>query len=45
MILMAGNNAGVGVKDFQNHKEQMGNQHKTKTITLTCGKLMTGVGT
>ena len=43
IILMAGNNAGVGVKAFQNHKEQMGNQHKTKTITLTCGKLMTGV--
>ena len=43
IILMAGNNAGVGVKAFQNHKEQLGNQHKTKTITLTCGKLMTGV--
>ena len=31
IILMAGNNAGVGVKAFQNHKEQLGNQHKTKT--------------
>jgi hypothetical protein len=39
----AGTGAGVGLDALTPVKESMGDPLKTKTITLTCGKLTTGV--
>ena len=39
----AGTQAGVGVKALEPVQKSMGDPLKTKTITLSCGKLMTGV--
>jgi len=39
----AGTGAGVGLDALAPVKESMGDPLKTKTITLTCGKLTTGV--
>ena len=39
----AGSTAGVGVKALAPVQDSMGNPLETKTITLSCGKLMTGV--
>jgi hypothetical protein len=43
VIVAAGNAAGIGVKALPPVLEAMGDPLKTKTITLTCGKLTTGV--
>ena len=43
IIVAAGNSAGIGVKALPPVLEAMGDPLKTKTITLTCGKLTTGV--
>lgn len=43
VIVAAGTQAGIGVKALQPVLEAMGDPLKTKTITLTCGKLTTGV--
>ena len=43
IVVAAGEHAGVGVKALAPVLEAMGNPLKTKTITLTCGKLTTGV--
>ncbi|MDI3524646.1 GIY-YIG nuclease family protein [Kosmotoga sp.] len=43
VIVAAGNAAGIGVAALQPVLEAMDNPLKTKTITLTCGKLTTGV--
>ncbi|MFN3638873.1 MAG: GIY-YIG nuclease family protein [Chloroherpetonaceae bacterium] len=43
VIVAAGTRAGIGVAALPPVLEAMGNPLKTKTITLTCGKLMTGV--
>ena len=39
----AGAEAGIGVKALEPVLNSMGNPLETKTITLSCGKLMTGV--
>ena len=39
----AGTEVGTGVKPLEMVREAMGDPLKTKTITLSCGKLMTGV--
>ena len=41
--ICAGTSAGVGVKALAPVQDSMGNPLETKTITLSCGKLMTGV--
>ena len=43
IIVCAGNNAGIGVDALKKVREKMDNPIKSKTITLSCGKLTTGV--
>ena len=43
IVAAAGNKAGIGVKALEPVKSAMGNPLETKTITLSCGKLTTGV--
>jgi hypothetical protein len=43
VIVAAGNSAGIGVAALEPVKETMGDPLKTKTITLSCGKLTTGI--
>jgi len=43
IVVAAGKKAGSGVKALEPLNDAMGNPLKTKTITLTCGKLTTGV--
>lgn len=43
VIVAAGNAAGIGVDALPPVLDAMGDPLKTKTITLTCGKLTTGV--
>lgn len=43
VIVAAGNGAGIGVSALPPVKEAMDDPLKTKTITLSCGKLTTGV--
>jgi hypothetical protein len=43
VVVAAGNDAGIGVEALPPVKQAMGNPLKTKTITLSCGKLTTGV--
>ncbi|MEZ0329542.1 MAG: GIY-YIG nuclease family protein [Dissulfuribacterales bacterium] len=43
VIVAAGTAAGIGVNALPPVREAMGDPLKTKTITLTCGKLTTGV--
>ncbi len=43
IIVAAGESAGIGVAALPPVLEAMGNPLETKTITLTCGKLTTGV--
>ena len=43
IIVAAGSKAGIGVKALEPVKKAMGNPLETKTITLSCGKLTTGV--
>ena len=43
VIVAAGNAAGIGVAALPPVKEAMDDPLKTKTITLSCGKLTTGV--
>ncbi len=43
VIVAAGRQAGIGVEALEPVLRAMGNPLETKTITLTCGKLTTGV--
>lgn len=43
VLVVAGKKVGVGVKSLEPVREGMGNPLKTKSITLSCGKLTTGV--
>lgn len=43
IVVAAGSEAGMGVEALPPVKRAMGNPLKTKTITLSCGKLTTGV--
>lgn len=43
IIVCAGTKAGIGMDALPPVKTAMGDPLKTKTITLSCGKLMTGV--
>ncbi len=43
IIVCAGTKAGIGVAALEPVKNAMGNPLATKTITLSCGKLTTGV--
>ena len=43
VVVAAGISAGIGVEALPPVKEAMDNPLKTKTITLSCGKLTTGV--
>lgn len=43
VIVAAGTSAGIGVEALPPILKAMGNPLKTKTITLSCGKLTTGV--
>jgi hypothetical protein len=43
VIVSAGVEAGVGLEALKPVKDSIGNGLKTKTITLSCGKLTTGV--
>ena len=43
VVVAAGTTAGIGVEALPPVKEAMDNPLKTKTITLSCGKLTTGV--
>ena len=43
IIVAAGTRAGIGLDALRPVREAMGDPLKTKTITLTCGKLNTGV--
>ncbi len=43
IIICAGNEAGIGVEALYPVQKAMGNPLETKTITLSCGKLTTGV--
>ncbi len=43
VIVAAGNGAGIGVAALPPVKEAMDDPLKTKTITLSCGKLTTGI--
>lgn len=43
IIVAAGSDAGIGVSALAPVKNAMANPLKTKTITLSCGKLTTGV--
>ena len=43
VLVVAGKKVGVGAKSIEPVREGMGNPLKTKSITLSCGKLTTGV--
>ena len=43
VVVAAGNKAGMGAAALAPVKAAMGNPLKTKTITLSCGKLTTGI--
>lgn len=43
VLVSAGTSAGVGLEALTPVKRAIGNGRKTKTITLSCGKLTTGV--
>ncbi|KJK11913.1 restriction endonuclease [Terrabacter sp. 28] len=43
VLTVAGSSAGVGLDALPPVREAIGNGHDTKTITLSCGKLTTGV--
>ena len=43
VIVAAGNEAGMGAKAVEPVYQAMGDPQRTKTITLSCGKLSTGV--
>jgi hypothetical protein len=43
VIVAAGTGAGIGIKALPPVLEKMNDPLKSKTITLTCGKLLTGV--
>lgn len=43
VLPVAGTNAGIGVAALPPVRKAIGNGYDTKTITLTCGKLLTGV--
>ena len=43
VVVAAGASAGIGVDALEPVQNAMGNPLKTKTITLSCGKLTTGV--
>ena len=43
VVVAAGKSAGIGVEAIPPITKAMGNALKTKTITLSCGKLTTGV--
>ena len=43
VIVAAGSSAGIGVEALPPVQEAMGDPLTTKTITLSCGKLTTGV--
>lgn len=43
VLVVAGKNGGVGLDALEYFESEMGNPLETKTITLTCGKLTTGV--
>ena len=43
VIVCAGAEAGIGVKSVKPVLEKMQNPLKSKSITLSCGKLTTGV--
>lgn len=43
VVVAAGNEAGMGAKAVEPVYHAMGNPQETKTITLSCGKLSTGV--
>ncbi|MCY4232142.1 MAG: DEAD/DEAH box helicase family protein [Bacteroidetes bacterium] len=43
IICAAGKEAGIGIKALDPVRKAIGDGTKTKTITLTCGKLLTGV--
>jgi len=43
VLTVAGTGAGIGLAALPPVKKAIGNGHDTKTITLTCGKLTTGV--
>lgn len=43
VIVVAGNAAGIGVKALPPVRKAIKDGHDTKTITLSCGKLTTGV--
>ena len=43
IVVCAGNEAGMGVEALRPVKEAIKNGFETKTITLSCGKLATGV--
>jgi hypothetical protein len=43
IIVAAGTSAGIGVEALPPVQEAMDNPLNTKTITLSCGKLTTGV--
>src|SRR5699024_2982101 len=43
ILVVAGSSAGVGVNALPPVREAIGNGYETKTITLSCGKLTTGV--
>ena len=43
IVVAAGAEAGVGIRALEPVRKAMGNPLNTKTITLTCGKLTTGV--
>lgn len=43
IVVCAGNKAGVGVEALETVKKAMDNPLETKSITLSCGKLTTGV--
>ena len=43
VLVVAGKKVGVGVKSLEPVRKGMGNPLKTKSITLSCGKLTTGV--
>ena len=43
VIVVAGKRSGQGIKALEPLKQKMEDEHETKTITLTCGKLLQGV--
>ena len=43
VVCAAGKKAGVGLKALEPVRKAIGDGSRTKTITLTCGKLLTGV--